>query len=75
MCVFYTLTMNLRIYLLCATQLLMLVLLLANLYSILHIIPPEVFTVIFVICFSFPAVTVVLLISIFEVYRAIRLPI
>lgn len=67
--------MNFRIYFLSFIQLLLLVLLIGNLYSILPLIPPDVYLWIIVIGVSFPAITFILLISIYEVYRTVRLPI
>jgi hypothetical protein len=67
-------TMNARIYFLCILQNVLLVFLLINLYKILPIIPSDVYMYLLIICVSFPAVTVVLLLYLFEVYRRTQLP-
>jgi len=66
--------MNTRIYSLFALQIILLVLLLSSLYSVLPLIPANAFLWIFSICVSFPTVTVILLMSIHELYRVIQLP-
>lgn len=66
--------MNTKIYSLFALQIVLLALLLSSLYSVLPLMPANVFLWIFIICASFPTVTVILLMSIHEVYRVLQLP-
>ena len=67
--------MNLRIYMLSATQILLLVAFLVNLYGISDLLPPGRLLWFLAFSLSFPTITIFLLLSIYEIYRRIQLPI